>query len=194
MRNRKQKQIQGFFTPSENQGISKRLKKNRINRVLSRIYSSEKSAISDRTNIYSYSEIKRGKVFNNSSTSQTSSKIKLPSLKLNRIKNSLTQWRLTKNQNKKPTLKIKGKLIKNLNFNYSFKTLKNRAVLKKALALITIIAVIITAYFQNTPSVSAATLLFIRLNGLAFQPVKVIIPPIIKLPSPLIRPKILISI
>jgi len=40
---------------------------------------------------------------------------------------------------------------------YFFKTIKSRTILKKSFALITILAVIVTAYFQNTPYASAAT-------------------------------------
>jgi hypothetical protein len=51
-------------------------------------------------------------------------------------------------------LKLK---IKNLNPKHFFKIFKSRTLLKKSFALLTILAVIVTAYFQNTPNSQGAT-------------------------------------
>ena len=45
----------------------------------------------------------------------------------------------------------------NLEFKGFMKGWKGKVMLKKAFAMVTILAVIITAYFQNTPYASAAT-------------------------------------
>jgi len=54
--------------------------------------------------------------------------------------------------------KIQGETLKKwLKWFWGLKGMNKKLILKKSFALITILAVIVTAYFQNTPYASAAT-------------------------------------
>lgn len=124
----------------------------------------EKNKIEKAQKIISYMDIKKREVFGDQKTGAK--------LLFNRLREGLANWKLNRLRTRvlkaelgaKPASSVGGllsgarqKVFQELSSYNPFRNMNRKVILRKAFALITIFAVIVTAYWQNNQTASGAT-------------------------------------